>query len=82
LKVGSKKAEEILKRKLAYVKPKFWSFGGQIETNLIFPLNFEKYLKIEKFPDFAKKIYLIKCPLFMVELITSISLDHDNNKIN
>jgi hypothetical protein len=36
------KAEETLNRKLAYNKPKFWRFRGLIETNVIFPLNFER----------------------------------------
>jgi hypothetical protein len=41
-KVGWKVSKKTLKRKLVYVNPIFWSFSGEIDTNVIFEHNFEK----------------------------------------
>jgi hypothetical protein len=57
VKIFSKKSQEKLKRKLAYVNPVFWSFSGLIDTNVIVENNFEKILK--KTAKFSKLFILV-----------------------
>jgi hypothetical protein len=77
LKVGSKE-HWTLNIKLAYVKPIFWSFSGQILTNNIFWLNSEKksLKKIEKPRKFRKFFLWIWSEIDFVDIPKHPDLVH------